>query len=152
MNLPSILSSLSIAAVILTTGLATVRLEAAAPTTTATVEIWPEGKMPGSGAKDSERDMPARTDGFKRITNISRPSLTFFPAPKASAPAPAVIICPGGGYSYVVFDKEGTEIAAWLNTNGTSALVLKYRTPNNRAGALQDLQRALSLKIGRAHV
>ena len=82
MNLPSILSSLSIAAVILTTGLATVRLEAAAPTTTATVEIWPEGKMPGSGAKDSERDMPARTDGFKRITNISRPSLTFFPAPK----------------------------------------------------------------------
>ena len=150
MNLPSILSSLSIAAVILTTGLATVRLEAAAPTTTATVEIWPEGKMPGSGAKDSERDMPARTDGFKRITNISRPSLTFFPAPKASAPAPAVIICPGGGYSYVVFDKEGTEIAAWLNTNGTSALVLKYRTPNNRAGALQDLQRALSLTRERA--
>lgn len=115
----------------------------------ATIEVWPAGKIPGQGAKESERDVPAKGDGFKRITNISRPTLTLFPAPKQSSPAPAMIVCPGGGYSYVVYDKEGTEIAAWLNANGTSALVLKYRTPNNRAGALQDLQRALSLT--RAH-
>ena len=56
-----------------------------------------------------------------------------------------MIVCPGGGYSYVSFDKEGTEIATWLNANGFTALVLKYRVPNNREGALQDLQRALSL-------
>lgn len=60
-----------------------------------------------------------------------------------------MIVCPGGGYSYTVMDKEGTEIAAWLNANGISALVLKYRTPNNREGALQDAQRSLSLT--RAH-
>ena len=106
--------------------------------------------MPGQGAKDSERDVPAKGDGFKRITNISRPTLTLFPAPKKDVSAPAMIVCPGGGYSYVVYDKEGTEIAAWLNANGISALVLKYRTPNNRAGALQDLQRALSLARTRA--
>jgi acetyl esterase/lipase len=45
----------------------------------------------------------------------------------------------------VVIDKEGTEIAAWLNSNGISAIVLKYRVPGNREGALQDVQRALSL-------
>ena len=56
-----------------------------------------------------------------------------------------MIVCPGGGYSYVVIDKEGSEIAAWLNSIGVSALVLKYRVPNNRAGAFQDVQRALSL-------
>lgn len=125
---------------------------ATAPTATApsaTVVVWPDGKMPGQGAKESERDVPAKGDGFKRITNISRPTLTLFAAPKQSSPAPAMIVCPGGAYSYVVHDKEGTEIAAWLNANGISALVLKYRTPNNRAGALQDLQRALSLT--RAH-
>lgn len=114
--------------------------------------------MPGNGAKDPETEVP-RSDGFHRITNVSRPTLALYPAwqkgavvegPKTAAgPAPAMIVCPGGGYGYTVIDKEGTEIAAWLNSNGISALVLKYRTPNNRAGALQDLQRALSLT--RAH-
>ena len=113
------------------------------------VAIWPEGKMPDKGAKEPESDLPPKGDGVQRITNISRPTLTIFPAPKTNAPAPAMIVCPGGGYSYVVYDKEGTEIAAWLNQHGITALVLKYRTPNNRTGALQDLQR--SLRLARAH-
>ena len=105
--------------------------------------------MPSHGAHEPESEVPAQGDGFHRITNISRPTLTWFPAPSAPAAAPTVIVCPGGGYSYVVVDKEGTEIAAWLNTLGLNAAVLKYRVPNNRAGALQDLQRSLSLL--RAH-
>lgn len=110
----------------------------------ATVNVWPEGKMPGKGAKEAEAEKPSR-DEFHRITNVSVPTLTVFPAAKGDAPAPAMIVCPGGGYSYVVIDKEGSEIAAWLNSKGITALVLKYRVPNNRAGALQDAQRALSL-------
>lgn len=120
------------------------------PPTAPTVDVWPEGKMPGSGAKEAEAEVP-RNDGFHRITNVSRPTLALYPAARkdGAGAAPAMIVCPGGGYSYTVIDKEGTEIAAWLNSAGISALVLKYRTPNNRAGALQDLQRALSL--ARAH-
>ena len=116
------------------------------PPTAATVEVWPEGKMPGNGAKEPEAEVP-RKDGFHRITNVSRPTLTLFPAPRkaGAAAAPAMIVCPGGGYSYTVIDKEGTEIAAWLNFAGISALVLKYRTADNRDGALHDTQRALSL-------
>lgn len=116
----------------------------------AVVEVWPDGKMPGRGARELEADVPAKGDGVQRITNISRPTLSVFPAPKKDIPAPAMIVCPGGGYSYVVYDKEGTEIAAWLNSKGITALLLKYRTPNNRDGALQDLQRALSLTRERA--
>jgi acetyl esterase/lipase len=121
------------------------------PPTASTVDVWPEGKMPGKGAKEPEAEVP-RNDGFHRITNVSRPTLTLFPAPRkdGAAAAPAMIVCPGGGYGYTVIDKEGTEIAAWLNSAGFSALVLKYRTPNNRAGALQDAQRALSLARERA--
>lgn len=110
----------------------------------AVVDVWPEGKMPGNGAKDPETHRPSK-DPYTRITNVSRPTLTLFPAPLADKPAPAMIVCPGGGYGYVVIDKEGTEIARWLNSVGITALVLKYRNPNNRAGALQDLQRSLSL-------
>ncbi|HRH95657.1 MAG TPA: alpha/beta hydrolase [Prosthecobacter sp.] len=109
------------------------------------VDVWPEGRMPGKGAKEPEAEVK-RKDGFQRITNVSRPTQTFFPAPaKDGRPTPVMIVCPGGGYGYVVMDKEGSEIAAWLNSNGFSALVLKYRTPNNREGALQDVQRSISL-------
>lgn len=109
------------------------------------VNVWPEGKMPGQGAKAPESEVK-RKDGFQRITNVSTPTLTLFQAKRADdSHAPAIIVCPGGGYSYCVMDKEGSEIAAWLNKHGISALVLKYRTPNNREGALQDVQRAICL-------
>jgi acetyl esterase/lipase len=112
-------------------------------------DLWPESRMPGHGASEPETEhSPERTDA-RRITNVSRPTLTLFPASQTDKPAPVMIVCPGGGYSYVVVDKEGSEIAAWLNTNGVTALVLKYRVPHNRDGALQDVQRALSL--ARAH-
>lgn len=101
--------------------------------------------MPGRAAAEPEKERTPSTDGFHRITNVSRPTLSVFPAPGGDAAAPAMIVCPGGGYSYVVIDKEGTEIAAWLNSVGITAVVLKYRNPNNRDGALQDVQRALSL-------
>jgi acetyl esterase/lipase len=120
---------------------------------TVTVAVWPDGKMPGYGATEPEGALPSRGDNVQRITNISRPTLTMFPAPRPvgsstagkDVPAPAIIICPGGAFNYVVYDKEGTEIASWLNTAGITGLVLKYRTPSNREGALQDIQRSLSL-------
>ena len=112
-----------------------------------TVDVWPQGRMPGQAATEPEQDNPA--NNVHRITNVAHPTLSLFSAPRRGGPSPTMIVCPGGGYSYVSFDKEGTEIAAWLNANGFTALVLKYRVPNNREGALQDLQRALSL--ARAH-
>lgn len=115
----------------------------------ATVALWPTGKMPGRGADAPETIKPA-TDEWHRITNVSTPTLTPFLALPTDTPAPALIVCPGGGYSHVVMDKEGSEIAAWLNTLGMSAFVLKYRVPDNRAGAFQDVQRALSLVRTRA--
>lgn len=113
-------------------------------------EVWPEGRIPGEITTEPEATVP-REDGFTRITNVSRPTITLFPAPHTDGkPSPAVIICPGGGYHYTVVDKEGSEIATWLNAAGITALVLKYRTPKNREGALQDAQRALRLVRSRA--
>src|SRR3954453_2010380 len=93
-------------------------------TPSATVDVWPTGKMPGKGSEKPEGEYTGRKpDGFHRITDISRPPLAVFPAPRArgAAAAPAMVVCPGGGYSYVVIDKEGTEIAAWLNAAEISA-------------------------------
>ena len=118
-----------------------------------TIDVWPEGKVPGEVSDSSEALVP-RNDGFTRITNVSRPALEIFPAnntdDESACPKPAVIICPGGAYRYVVVDKEGSEIAERLNVAGVTALVLKYRNPNNRDGALQDLQRSIRLTRARA--
>ncbi|MBR5102028.1 MAG: alpha/beta hydrolase [Muribaculaceae bacterium] len=40
----------------------------------------------------------------------------------------AVIICPGGSYFWQDINNEGHQVATWLNQNGISAFVLKYRT------------------------
>lgn len=129
--------------------LALLALMPASADTREKVDVWPAKKMPGMPATQPESDVPVRGDDVRRVTNVSNPTLTLFPAPASESPAPAMIVCPGGGYSYVTVDKEGTEIAEWLNSLGISAMVLKYRVPHNREGAFQDLQRALSLT--RAH-
>jgi acetyl esterase/lipase len=61
-------------------------------------------------------EAPTKGDGVVRLTNVSEPTLAVFRASSATAPAPTVIICPGGGYQILAVDKEGTEVAAWLKT------------------------------------
>ncbi|MBQ6046219.1 MAG: alpha/beta hydrolase [Bacteroidales bacterium] len=39
----------------------------------------------------------------------------------------AVIVCPGGSYCWLAYKSEGKEVAEWLQKNGISAFVLKYR-------------------------
>ncbi|MES2463369.1 MAG: alpha/beta hydrolase [Armatimonadota bacterium] len=112
--------------------------------------VWPSGKMPGAGAAEPEKEQPSKGDGVVRLTNVSEPNLTVYPAPAPSRPTPAVIICPGGGYGILAMNKEGSEIASWLNSLGITGIVLKYRVPNNRDGALQDVQRAVRLVRSRS--
>ena len=40
----------------------------------------------------------------------------------------AIIVCPGGSYFWHDLETEGLEVAQWLQQNGISAFVLKYRT------------------------
>jgi len=64
-------------------------------------------------------------------TEEDKPHLEFFGAsPDAKLKdglRTAVIVCPGGGYTHLAYDKEGTRIAEWLNVHGVSAFVLTYR-------------------------
>jgi acetyl esterase/lipase len=67
----------------------------------------------------------------------------------------AVLVMPGGGYRWVVIDKEGYEVARWLSARGYTVFVLFYRLPGEgwKAGpdvALADAQRAIRLIRQRA--
>ena len=115
-----------------------------------TLNLWP-GKAPGEkddiGLEGPRQQRPGQKKVI-RLGNVSVPTLSVF-KPKQPNGA-AVMICPGGGYSILAWDLEGTEIAEWLNGIGVTAIVLKYRVPRrkNRAkhdAPLQDVQRALGL-------
>ncbi|MDR3193896.1 MAG: alpha/beta hydrolase [Tannerella sp.] len=60
----------------------------------------------------------------------------------------AVIICPGGSYCYLGMNGEGHRVAKWLQENGISAFVLRYRVGmygNRYPAMIQDLQRAIQI-------
>lgn len=57
----------------------------------------------------ASRETATVKDNVTRIAKVSVPMLTMF---KPAQPnGKAVIICPGGGYSILAFDKEGTRVA-----------------------------------------
>jgi acetyl esterase/lipase len=62
--------------------------------------------------------------------------LAAYPADSASNTGTAVIVCPGGSYSWHDMKYEGKQVAEWLQSNGINAFVLKYRVANISAYVL----------------
>lgn len=60
-------------------------------------------------------------------TSPQRGKLNNLPSSEEGSGKGAVIICPGGSYSWLSVKREGKEVAQWLQANGISAFVLKYR-------------------------
>ena len=120
-----------------------------------TLPVWP-GAAPGVTANlPAEADTTTAKDNLiagrplVRLGNVSVPTLTLYP-PKGNNSGAAVVVFPGGGYSILAIDLEGTEVCDWLNSAGITCVLLKYRVPNTgpypkSAAALQDAQRAMGL-------
>jgi len=113
-----------------------------------TIMLWPKDAA-GQGTEGMGTPKPDRGDGHIRLTDITKPSLRYFPAPATKKPGPAIILCPGGGYNHLVITKM-TPIAEWLNEHGISAFILIYRAPKKRKEAFQDVQRAVRIVRSRA--
>ncbi|WP_166963091.1 alpha/beta hydrolase [Yeosuana marina] len=112
------------------------------------VSLW-DGVVPNS-QKSDEEEIITNTDS-KRISLVQNPTLEVYLPTKRNATGQAVIVCPGGGYHYLTYDFEGTDIAKWFNSKGIAAFVLKYRLPNSKSikisyeAPLQDAQRAIRI-------
>ena len=124
------------------------------------LDLWP-GKPPGDKGDIGEEKVTESKPGekpVKRVTNVSRPTITVFRPATDKDTGAAVVIAPGGGYNILAWDLEGEEVAAWLNTVGVTGIVLKYRVPRRPESpkdaappqALMDAQRALSLVRSKA--
>jgi acetyl esterase/lipase len=86
-----------------------------------------------------------------KVSHVTNPTLSVFLPDASKTNGTAVIICPGGGYSYLVVNDEGSNIARELNSKGITAFVLKYRLPDDlimkdkSIGPLQDAQQAIKM-------
>ncbi|HEY2016838.1 MAG TPA: alpha/beta hydrolase [Bryobacteraceae bacterium] len=90
--------------------------------------LWPDGAPGALGTQDEDR-----------------PTLAPYLVPQGRGSGAAVIVCPGGGYQGLSMDKEGDQIARWLNSIGVAAFVLKYRLgpKYHHPVELSDAQRAI---------
>ncbi len=120
------------------------------------IRVWPD-KAPDEPAGIEAKKAKAVTgsDGVIRIPYVDTPELHHFPAPPAKATGTCMIVCPGGGYGKLAWNKEGTEVATWLNTLGVEAVVLKYRVPRRdrdkpHPWPLQDLRRSIRIVRSKA--
>src|SRR5215217_2350110 len=121
-----------------------------------TIDLYPNGapgaprRLPVETVRERSTD-PAYNDRY--VFGISRPRMAVFRPRRPNGAS--VLITPGGGYNWVVIDKEGYEMARLLAADGVTAFVLFYRLPHEgwAAGpdvALADAQRAVRLLRHRA--
>ena len=135
----------------------------AAATDPASLPLWP-GTPPGeNGGLGPEKDTTKPTDSLiagkpvVRLGPVSNPSMTLYRAPEDKNTGATVVVFPGGGYTILAMDLEGTEVCQWLNSLGVNCALVKYRVPV-RAGLprhgppLQDAQRAVGMVRYRAAV
>lgn len=121
------------------------------------LRLWPE-TAPGDPKpfQPKEHDTTKSSDGLVagksvvRLGDVYQPTLTVYRPARPLENGAAVVVCPGGGYSILAMDLEGTEVCDWLNSLGVTGVLLKYRVParpglEKHTAALQDAQRALGL-------
>jgi acetyl esterase/lipase len=107
------------------------------------------GKIPDS-KKTALKDIPENpSEGL--IRRVITPTLQMYLPEKDKASGAAIVICPGGGYSVIVYGSEGVMTAKDFAKKGIAAFVLKYRLPNDSfqinktIAPLQDAQQAIKM-------
>src|SRR5882724_4130039 len=95
------------------------------------VNIWP-GTAPGSEKWSYKERTADNTPLGSVVFNVVTPTLTAYLPEKAKATGTGVIIAPGGAFVALAIDREGRDIARWLQERGIAAFVLKYRIMEKR--------------------
>jgi acetyl esterase/lipase len=119
------------------------------------IPLWPTGTRaddslkPSPDGPETNTTLPGPKSSL-RVTKVVQPTVAVM-RPK-NPDGRAVIVCPGGGYKHLACQHEGVEVGRWLNEQGITACLLKYRVPKREgmAVALQDAQRCVSLVRSRA--
>jgi len=105
------------------------------------VQWWNNKKAPHSNeeTKDEERNASGH------FIHTSQTEFYIYKADPQKATGQAVVVLPGGGYGKVCIEREGFKLAEYFKSLGITAVVVKYRLPNDghKEVPLEDAQAAL---------
>ncbi|HSH95959.1 MAG TPA: alpha/beta hydrolase [Roseimicrobium sp.] len=114
------------------------------------LKLWPEGvPSPAKPVSEATKKLIA---GYgkspTRVSDVTDPEITVYRAEKPNGTS--VVVAPGGGYMFLSYAHEGTQVCEWLNSLGVTAVLLKYRTPTRDEAPMygppvEDAQRAIGL-------
>ena len=99
------------------------------------IQLWP-GIAPGSEDWTQKEVQYLNEQGQEMVRNVVTPTLTVYKPDPAKANGTAMIVAPGGGFLFLSWQTEGTEVAEWLASKGVTAFLLKYRLTNS--GSIQE--------------
>lgn len=116
-----------------------------------TLKLWPDGPPTAMVPKSEATSKLIQSYGgvnANRISDVTDPTITVYRPEKPNGTS--VIVAPGGGFMFLSYAHEGTQVCEWLNSLGVTAVLLKYRTPTRDEKEMfelpvQDAQRALGL-------
>ncbi|WP_347293902.1 flavodoxin [uncultured Duncaniella sp.] len=98
-----------------------------------TVELWQKGNIPGFRENVNNSDGPD-----------FMPNMLVYTVPDNVQPKGAVMICPGGAFTFRSMQNEGYDIADMLVPMGYQCFIVNYRiNPYSMHASATDLQRAI---------
>ena len=120
--------------------------------------LYPDGIFPLSKPCSVKEKTDSTNEGRPgRIRNIQIPGMVYWKSFKPNPKKLALLVIPGGGYSFVSFENEGRKIAERFQNEGYDVYVLKYRLPNAQCQTnmawvpLTDAMTALELVQNRGY-
>jgi acetyl esterase/lipase len=109
------------------------------------IRLWP-GVAPGSETwTRTEVRFNDPASGGEAIRNVVDPSITVYRPTTANGTG--IIVGPGGAFHVLSWQKEGVEIAEWLNSKGITVFLLKFRLADT--GKTETEYRATMNKVFR---
>jgi acetyl esterase/lipase len=112
------------------------------------IRLWPDGpptKLDGVGTETEYRAPVGVAAQARMLRNVSEATLTVFRPEKPNGIG--IVVCPGGGWRILAWEHEGLDVARWLNAQGYTAFLLKYRvrgTPASQADYEANLAKGMS--------
>jgi dienelactone hydrolase len=116
-----------------------------------TLKLWPDGPASPMPAKSEATAKLIQSYGgvtATRLSDITDPTITVYRPEKPNGAS--VVVAPGGGFMFLSYSFEGTQVCEWLNSIGVTAVLLKYRTPTRDDAEpfrlpVEDAQRAIGM-------
>ncbi|MEA3211079.1 MAG: hypothetical protein QOE70_4136 [Chthoniobacter sp.] len=116
-----------------------------------TLQLWPDGPPSAMAPKSEATEKLIQSYGgvtATRLSDVTDPTITLYRPEKPNGAA--VVVAPGGGFMFLSYSFEGTQVCEWLNSIGVTGVLLKYRTPTRDEKEpfklpVEDAQRALGL-------